>query len=248
MKPLIDRLVPGHSQAIQEESALTANPAHIDLQALAFRAEALNDRASALVSDGRRALADFEFELAARRFDEAAALQHVRRHVLDIQYSASSLGDQRTVHVVNASCIYDMYRQLISSQHEQIRFVAGSRIGAFITMERPIELKLDSASLGHASANPEFTRKLLIECEKFGSVFAAFFHAHPGNGPENTRPSSIDLATQEGYERGGYRAIGGIFSRDGYLRFFTHAMPFQVKIIGKGIENEGSCLYRLTEA
>lgn len=248
MKPLIDRIAPRAQHQSEQESMTSIDPTLIDLQSLTHRAEALNDRASSLVSDGRRALADFEFELAARRFDEASALQRVRRQVLDLHYSASPTSDQQTLHVVNASCVYDLYHRLMSSQHERIWLVAGSRIGAVITMERPIELKLDSASLGHASANPEFTRNLLIECEKFGSIFAAFFHAHPGNGSENTRPSAIDLATQESYEKGGYRTIGGIFSRDGYLRFFAHTMQFQVKIMGKGVENEGNCLYRLTQA
>lgn len=54
-----------------------------------------------------------------------------------------------------------------------------------------------------------------------GLAFVAHCHTHPGHGPHANLPSTVDLAYQHRLERIKNIAVGGIFSQDGYLRFFA---------------------------
>jgi hypothetical protein len=52
---------------------------------------------------------------------------------------------------------------------------------------------------------------------------------------------------QKRLEAGGYNAIGGIFTRDGQIRFFSHKLPFMVEVYGKGVEQIEDTLFRFTK-
>jgi len=67
---------------------------------------------------------------------------------------------------------------------------------------------------------PRDTHRLLILLETFGHRLVGHAHSHPGTGPNATRPSGIDENFQRRLENGGHSAIGAIFSRDGWVRFF----------------------------
>lgn len=97
------------------------------------------------------------------------------------------------------------------------------------------EMKIRTAT----GAEPEFGSMLdlLIKLEEEqGNRLTAYFHSHPGEGIGATEPSDVDIDTQEKLERGGYPVIGAIFSRDGYIRFFSDQRDFEVEISGKGGE------------
>jgi hypothetical protein len=91
-------------------------------------------------------------------------------------------------------------------------------------------------------------RDLLIEIdERFGHFLHGLFHSHRGTGIKTSRPSSIDLNTQSRYEEGGYQMIGAVFTDDGFVRFFSHQLPFEIHVYGKGVERHGDTIFRLTE-
>lgn len=236
-----------------QQTEATAGALHIpsfrrqlDIQALDERESALSENAARALAECRRALTDFEYDHARTCFNEAVSTFRLSQHVVALKTAAPHEEAGESIHLVHSACLYEVYRELIKSTNEAIAYVIGSRVGSIVTMERSVILPLDSSSRGHANANPEFCRKLLVECERFGTVLAAYFHTHPGKGAANTQPSDIDLTTQAEKEAGGYPTIGGIFSRDGYLRFFTDQMEFHVHVLGKEIEHEGRNLFRLT--
>jgi hypothetical protein len=70
--------------------------------------------------------------------------------------------------------------------------------------------------------------------EKFGHTLVIQCHKHPGDSPDSTFPSSIDLKTHKAMESF-YPVIGLIFSNNGYLRFFSAEKGFVVEIYGKGV-------------
>lgn len=215
-----------------------------DLQALHERDTALSDNAARLLTECRRSLSDFDYDRARMHFDETLGVCRLRQHLAELQMDLSR--HDTHLHLVHSACLHELYRSLVTTADEAIAYMIGSRIGPVLMMERFVLLPLDSASRGHANANPEFIRKLLIECERYGTVLAAYFHTHPGHGSGNTQPSDIDLTTQADKERGGYSTIGGIFSRDGYLRFYADQLQFRVRVLGKEVECEGTNLFRLS--
>ena len=64
----------------------------------------------------------------------------------------------------------------------------------------------------------------------------AFFHSHIVRGAAGTAPSAEDRSHQARYEKTGYEVIGGIFSLDGFVRFFSNDLPFAMDIYGAGVE------------
>jgi hypothetical protein len=82
--------------------------------------------------------------------------------------------------------------------------------------------------------------------DEWGNALYGLFHSHPGQGAPATRPSSIDLATHERYERR-YPLIGCIFVRDGTLRFFSATTTFSITICGKGVAtiNEDEHVFKI---
>jgi proteasome lid subunit RPN8/RPN11 len=97
------------------------------------------------------------------------------------------------------------------------------------------KVALDEQSAVGAVANEHSLKQALLELDAWGKALHGLFHSHPGAGVLATRPSSIDLATHERYERR-YPLVGCIFVRDGHVRFFRHTSePFQITICGTGV-------------
>jgi hypothetical protein len=118
---------------------------------------------------------------------------------------------------------------------------------------RPGEYYLDQVVplTGRATAvtvepDSESVYQALKRFQGFGYALRAYAHSQPGRGPEATRPSGRDLATQRALERH-YRAIGLIFTEDGYLRAYSDQLPFRLAIYGTNYEviDEEQHLYRL---
>ena len=87
----------------------------------------------------------------------------------------------------------------------------------------------------------------LAKLDRVGSPLLAHFHSHPGFGPEANHPSMTDRTFQATLEKGGHIAIGGIFSRDGFVRFFAGTSErFEVEIRGKNITKVGTNVYQLS--
>jgi len=149
--------------------------------------------------------------------------------------------------IVGTELLYKAFHKLCSISTESILYATGNNYGNSYSIERLIDLKLDQSKFGYAKANSEFSSQVLIGLEKFGTLLTCYFHAHPGRGINSNLPSSIDFANQERLEKGQYKTIGGIFSRDGYLRFFSDKLQYKIVISGKGIEHVSKDVYKLTE-
>jgi hypothetical protein len=148
---------------------------------------------------------------------------------------------------VSTELLYEAFKKATALPTETILYASGSNIGNLFSIERLIEPKLDQSKLCYASVDMESSTKILIELEKYGTLLTGFFHAHPGNGKHSNKPSCTDIKTQVIYENGKFKAIGGIFSRDGYLRFFSDKLDFRVTVSGKGVHYVSKNVYKLTE-
>ena len=128
---------------------------------------------------------------------------------------------------------------------ELLHLVTGSKLSANQrTLDRMIQVALEAHSHANARANQPDLQKLLIEFSGWGHTLHGMFHSHPGYGKEATKPSFIDLNTQKLYEKGGYPLVGAIFSRDGYVRFFS-SNPVAVTVFGAGVEQHEEHVFKI---
>jgi proteasome lid subunit RPN8/RPN11 len=132
--------------------------------------------------------------------------------------------------------------------HERLHLVTGQKLSQRErTLDFMSKVALSEQSAVGAVADQLALKSALMEMDEWGHALYGLFHSHPGQGALATRPSSIDLATHERYERC-YPLIGCIFVRDGTLRFFRHSPePFAIIISGTGIVpiNEDEHVYQI---
>ncbi len=134
---------------------------------------------------------------------------------------------------------------LLRSADEGLVFVSGLQLEPILTLDQLVGFGLKRQSLTGAEADRGSALRALIQLDCFGHKLHGVFHSHPGDGPIGTLPSGIDHETQARLERGGYPVIGGIFSRDGYVRFFSEKNQFEVITYGTGIESAGEKVFRV---
>lgn len=150
-------------------------------------------------------------------------------------------------YLVGSLFLYDAFKRLNRGPEEHLFFVSGLNAGGMLTLDHICEFKVESASRCHARGDIGSTHQSLINLDNRGYRLHALFHKHPGTGAGATFPSSTDMCTQERMERGGYPAIGAIFSEDGYIRFFSAKRQFTINIHGKGVDYVQDNTYHLTE-
>lgn len=146
----------------------------------------------------------------------------------------------------------ECFEYLTSSPEEVIHLVSGLELEKNIFLLDRLERVEYQASMVGAKADIKDLFKKLIEIdEKYGHLLLAVFHSHPFKGTAGTCPSGIDRNLQENLEKASYKAIQAIFSRDGYIRFFSNKLSFEVEIYGKGVEKitekENEKVFKLTE-
>jgi len=193
----------------------------------------------------RLVIEDFDFEGAKRILNRLAEIGETRRLLIELS-SANPESEETPNFVIASEVLYSAYRKLCEIPTESILYAIGSRYGNVYTVERLVPLKLDKSEIAYASADLTTSSRILIDLEPYGSLLTCYFHAHPGRGAGANHPSDIDTNNHARLEKGDYRTVGGIFSRDGYLRFFTDKMPFKITISGKGVDSVGPNLWKLT--
>lgn len=155
------------------------------------------------------------------------------------------VSDVPSLYTLSSWFLHDCYRYLVQREVESMHYVTGIQLGSVFTLDKIVTFTMSHQSVISARGDVDSTHRVLIEMESYGHRLHAYFHSHPGNGELAVRPSSVDLDYQDRLERGGYPAIGGIFSRDGYFRAYSLAIPFRIAIYGKGVQRINERTYRL---
>ena len=153
--------------------------------------------------------------------------------------------DGESLFVVNSLMLHDCFKQLMRTEEESLHAITGSVIGNIRSLERIVPLSLSRQSVAGATAKNQSVANEFIELYEFGLRPLAYFHSHPGCGVGATRPSSTDKQTQSTMEQSGSEIIGGIFSRDGFVRFYANKVKPNVRVLGKKVNNVEKNVYRL---
>ena len=149
------------------------------------------------------------------------------------------------VFVISSLLLYDCFNLLTKTGDESLHALTGLVFGRSRVLERIIPLRLSRQSVAGAEASNESLAMELLRLNDFGMLPLAYFHSHPGYGPSATEPSGTDRQTQDAMEKAGSQILGGIFSRDRFVRFYANRMEPHVRVVGKRVKEVAKNVYRL---
>ncbi len=193
-----------------------------------------------------QACKEYNIEKANSFFQQTLFTVRIGKLLTDLFPSSKQTDKQ--VFVVSSMFLRDSYNLLnIDKRIESLHFLTGPCIGNVSVLDRIVDFEKEVQTSVFAKGKSDSVSKVLIELARYEHKLHGCFHVHPGNGAGATLPSSTDLKLQENFDRGGYKVLHAIFSRDGYIRFYS-SLDFEIQIYGKGLEvkNDGK-LYRFVE-
>ncbi len=120
-------------------------------------------------------------------------------------------------------------------EKEGMHFIVGIEHDGLLLGTRIVPFTYSHRSIAGAGGDHGATHKISIELHEANHAIVALMHSHPGNGLNANHNSGTDLQTQKRWEQG-WPLISGIWSRDGYVRFFSWQLPFSVQVVGNHIE------------
>ena len=207
--------------------------------------ERLLDKAVGELS--KSALGGTEDTAVEQAFGRVMVLRRVRQAAEALAQRAAPV-EAEPVYLVGSRFLIDTYRTLTRTPDEELVYATGPEDGeqAFAISEL-VAFKLAQKSRVGATPDPTSQLEALMELDRHGERLLAVLHSHPGYGAGGTTPSPDDRTTQQGLERMGYPSIGAIFSRDGFIRFFSVNRRFRVAVSGAGVEKAGDHIYHLTD-
>lgn len=141
--------------------------------------------------------------------------------------------------------LHECFSYLNRQEEESLHLVTGPEFGKLNILSVIIPLTLKVQTIVEANADPDELRLAFLKMDRLNYHLLGYFHIHPGMGADATYPSDIDLKLQDRLERG-YKAIGAIFSRDGYFRFHAPKIP-EIELYGKGVERLNETLCHLSK-
>ena len=162
------------------------------------------------------------------------------------EQASGAPGKTEPVFITSTRFLMECYRYLMQRETEVLHDVSGISHNGIYTLENLEALEIKESSFTRAKSDLISTNRTLVRLEKFGLLLTGIFHSHPGRGSSSVTPSATDIRNQRKYEKVGYTCVGGIFSRDGWVRFFSAGLKFEVVVKGKGVHRAGDNLYRIT--
>jgi len=165
---------------------------------------------------------------AVRQAIREAATHPPSRTELPLRFQVSSL------------FLGDCWKDLTSDPHgrEKMHFISGPiTADGLRVLSRIEQVTLDDQTSAYVRAEANETHKRVVNLvERDGHELLAMFHSHITRGADSTKPSATDIANQDRFVQIGWQAIGGIFSLDGYIRFFSTWKDFDLDLYGNGAE------------
>lgn len=130
-----------------------------------------------------------------------------------------------------------------ADENEDLCLVAGYDAGHIRVGTHVIPLACAERNTVFADAEKHYLARTAITVANAGLRITALIHSHPGSGPDANHHSGTDARTQRAWEAH-TKMISGIWSRGGYLRFFSVERPFEVIVVGAGVEQLEPGLFR----
>lgn len=193
-----------------------------------------------------RWMSTYREEMGRASLEETEKAHRKLKRLAPLRKTTEDMAPETTTYRASSWLVEEVYDYVTELEEETICFVAGQKLGGgSYTLEKLLKLDHEIQTRARAKGEIRSTSRALSEIDTHGSSFSAHFHSHPFRGREGTKPSGKDLSFQESLENGGHVCIGGIFSRDGYLRFFSSERDFEVSVTGKGVKRLEGGLFQI---
>jgi hypothetical protein len=146
----------------------------------------------------------------------------------------------------------DVIEHLTPKQDEVLCYLTGPHLGRLRVLSRIVPLR-EFAKQSPVRVRPSRHANFdaFMWMLERGLKCHAHAHSHPGFGPCSTTPSSVDLETLSGLQRGLKADVIGMIvvrpDKDGisYVRFFSPDVPFHAVIVGKAVNQIDENLFAI---
>jgi len=150
------------------------------------------------------------------------------------------------LYLIPSLFLRDSFKLLNHRDVESLHFVTGPEVARVKILDQIVPFNLEQQNVVYAKGEVAAIRNVLIQLNEDKFRLWGYFHIHPGVGANATLPSGTDLNLDRLLDNGSYEAIGAIFSRDGFIRFFS-CREFKIQIYGEGVEKIDEKLYHLVK-
>lgn len=194
-----------------------------------------------------------EFKSMEKSMEEFRDFKRGFSNLLEEHTPPGDTCDRPVVYKAGTLFLQECFRYLMGSEEEVMHLVSGIRLSKrCYTLDRIEKVQFEASAVSAMADTRGLLLKLHEIDEKFGHTLLAVFHSHISTGASGTIPSGIDRNLQTALEKSGYKAIQGIFSRDGFVRFFSNSLPFEIELFGKGMqkleERKNERIYKFDES
>jgi hypothetical protein len=144
--------------------------------------------------------------------------------------------------VISSMMLRHSYEYCTQDEAEGMHFIAGVVLNGVRIGTQFISFPYQYRSIAGASGDQMATHRIGIHLHDWEHKYVAMIHSHPRGCSNN--PSSTDRRTQDLWEKT-TKIIGGIWDREGRIRFYSNRLPFRVEIPGNYVEKLDENLYLL---
>lgn len=149
--------------------------------------------------------------------------------------------------ILDAALLVESFKRSTELPAEGLHYLIGISVDQGRIATEIAEFDYQYREVTGAVGDHQSTHRLLHNTYKAGRVLVCQMHSHPGKGKNANTPSDTDQKNQAVWEKT-TKLVQGIWSRDGYLRWFTHQLPYQVRIIGNALEQIEPTVWKIKEA
>ena len=149
--------------------------------------------------------------------------------------------------VVDALFLADSFEFVCSAgRNEVFHYVTGVPVDGTFVLTRIVPVSFSHQSAVRVRVDDRSNIQTLEWLDEWDLALLGHFHSHPGDGAAGTTPSWTDRRFIERLARGGHVAVGAIFSRDGYVRFYAdESIRFSVEVKGRHVEKIDENVFKL---
>lgn len=181
---------------------------------------------------------------ANRMLSFSAKLSSVTRTIKIVESLGVSRPPEVQVFAFSSAMLQESFRRCVEMPEEGMHFIAGIEVEGILVGTQIVPFPYEFRSFVGAAGVHEATHKICIEAHESGQKIIAIAHSHPGSGIGANYPSGIDRKTQSLWEHG-RSIVGGIFSRDGYLRWYSNNVAFEINVMGNQIKRIDRDVWKL---
>lgn len=246
-----------------ENTKVTAHPERLSLKQLlltpislrpnidfekAQAAYRLMQRQQAALSSLRRKRERTARSLFHKGCSRAGLAEAIDQIILDKQIEALDAlcpvsGDTLPVVVLSSTMLLRSFEYCTRDRNEGLHYVLGVEHDALRIGTEMRTFPYAERSVIGATGDLDATHRIAIELHDTGHCQVAMLHSHPGRGRNSNEPSGTDLRTQRAMELSSL-CVGGIWSRDGNLRFYGK-LASSVVIVGTQLEKQNDGTWQL---